>query len=56
MSQQVYPRGQTPVAYASYSDSSTQNLTSSAVTYVKFNTVEAQQYISVQNDGLGNPT
>ena len=58
MSVQVYPRfrGQTPVAYASYSDSSTQNLTSSAVTYVKFNTVEAQQYISVQNDGLGNPT
>lgn len=58
MSIQVYPRfrWQTPVAYASYSDDSTQNLTSSVVNYVKFNTVEAQQYVSVQNDGLGNPT
>jgi len=56
MSIQVYPSRRHALAYGSYSDSTSQSLTASTVTYVKFNTVEAQQFVSVQNDGSGFPT
>ena len=57
MAIQVYPSmPRHPVAYGSYSDSTSQSLATTTVTYVKFNTVEAQQFVSVQNDGSGNPT
>lgn len=57
MAVQVYPSITAhPVAYGSYSDSTSQALGTGAVTYVKMNTVEAQQFVSVQNDGSGNPT
>jgi hypothetical protein len=56
MSIQVYPSRGHALAYGSYSDSTSQPLTASTVTYVKFDTVEAQQFVSVQNDGSGFPT
>lgn len=57
MSAQVYPHATPhPMSYASYSDSTSQPLTTGAVTYVKLNTVETQQFVSVQNDGSGFPT
>lgn len=56
MSIQVYPSRRHALAYGSYSDSTSQSLTTGVVAYVKLNTVEAQQFVSVQNDGLGNPT
>lgn len=57
MAIQVYPSmPRHPVAYGSYSDSTSQSLATTTVTYVKLNTVELQQFVSVQNDGSGNPT
>ena len=56
MSGQVLPSRRHALAYGSYSDSTNQPLTASTVTYVKLNTVEAQQFVSVQNDGSGFPT
>lgn len=57
MAVQVYPSITAhPVAYGSYSDSTNQALATGVVTYVKMNTAEAQQFVSVQNDGGGFPT
>lgn len=57
MNAQIYPTIPVhAVAYGSFSDSTSQSLTTGAATFVKLNTVEAQQFVSVQNDGLGNPT
>lgn len=56
MSIQVYPSRRHALAYGSYSDSTNQPLTASTVTYVQLNTVETQQFVSVQNDGSGFPT
>ena len=50
------PATSTPAIHGSFSDSTNQPLTASAVTYVKFDTTESANGVSVQNDGLGNPT
>lgn len=57
MSVQVYPSFPVhPVAYGSWSDNTSQLLATGVVTYVRFNTVELQQFMSIQNDGGGFPT
>lgn len=45
-----------PAIFGAFSDSTNQALTASVVKYVQFNTTEAANGVSVQNDGLGNPT
>lgn len=42
--------------YGSFSHSVTQTITASVVYYVRFDTTELSAGVTVQNDGLGNPT
>lgn len=57
MSAQIYPQLVRPYrSLGSFSDSTTQALTTSVVNYVKFNTTELQQGVLVKNDGSGFPT